>query len=255
MQKRILVMLISVLAASCCAFGQDTTAWAGTGVSTGTYCYGGGTVSCASYAGGTNTNDLNGSGIDIASVDDVDASLGYGIKDGALYFTSGAYNGISGSGGTWSWGSGGTLEITGCVQGATGTLAYANCSADSPTNPVLLSDSFTSVTLTTSNGTPEYVFGGLTGSLSSALVTYINSQGGSLSAAFGGTGSSATLDVVTVGATPGNNFTTTSTSNQSVSTAPVPEGWNLISTLGMFGFGMAAFVVARRLSLIKPLTF
>jgi len=255
MPRTIWIALLLALSTALCAFGQDTTAWAGTGVSTGTYCYGGGTISCASYASGTNTNDLNGSGIDIASVDDVTASLGYGIKDGALYFTSGAYNGTAGPGGTWTWGSGGTLEITGCVQGATGTLAYANCSTDLPTNPVLLSDSFTSVTLTTSNGTPEYVFGGLTGSLSSALVTYINSQGGSLSAAFGGSGSSATLDVVTVGATPGSNFTTTSTSNQAVATAPVPEGWNLIGTLGLFGFGMVGFVIARRVGMVKPLTF
>jgi len=251
MSRQIWIALLLALGTSLCAFGQDTTNWVGGATPAGFYCYGGGVSNCSSYAGGTNTDDLNGSGIDISTLGDPDAIISAAIKDGALYFTSGAYNG---GGTTWSWAGGGSLEITGCIAGVAGA-ALSDCTGDSASNPVLLEDSFTSVTLTTSGGVPEYVFGGLQGNLSSALVTYLNSLGGSVSAAFGGPGSTATLDVVTVTATPGNAFATTSTDTQSLDTAPVPEDWNLASTLGLFGFGMVAFVIARRFSLIKPLTF
>ena len=70
-----------------------------------------------SYSGGTSS--LEGYDIPILSVLGDSTSSHNGVSlpviDGLLNFTSGV-----GTSGTWSWASGGTLDITGCISGVTG---------------------------------------------------------------------------------------------------------------------------------------
>src|ERR1700683_3363254 len=99
MQKRILVLPMSLLVVSFCAFGDTgTTQWNITNGTTGSY----------SYAGGASI--LTGTGIGVENIVGSPTPVETGspnelaIVGGVLDFTSGANTG------GWTWGSPGTLS-------------------------------------------------------------------------------------------------------------------------------------------------
>jgi hypothetical protein len=82
------------------------------------------------------------------------------ILDGALSFTSGIYTG------GWSWGSGGTLSLTGCIEVSGSYLAVET------TSTVLVSDDFSSATVTDIVGGLGVQTANFTGTLDPTLAAY-----------------------------------------------------------------------------------
>lgn len=240
MTKRIWVVFLSVLATSACAFGQITdTYWTvdGTG---GSYSYTGGTAA------------LVGSNIEVTSVADATNSdtAGYTVYDvlgnddggASLAFTSGAGDG------TWSWGSGGTLTVTGCLS-TNGTT----CIAGESKTTVLITDDFTSAGVTSIGGGKGFSFGGLQGTIDAAAATLLG-----VSQSFVSPASQFSTKVSGLPGTAGGSFSgvTDATPGGTLDLfQAVPEGWSLLSSVGIFAFGLIIFGIARRLGLIKAVTF
>lgn len=229
MLTRTCVVLLGALFTSLSAFGTTyATQW--------TIASSGGAYS---WAGGS--APLVGSNIVVTQVEGeptpMNSGTSYTITDGSLNFTSGAYNGTPGS--TWSWGSGGSLSLTGCIAGITAP------SCNGSNNVVLVSDNFTNVLISTVNGSNKVTFGNLTGTINSTVAAYFG-----ISPVF--SVASTASDFVTIPQSPGSPF------SGAPSTAPggtmdlvAAENWSLSSTLGLFVFALAIFGAVDRLGLLK----
>jgi hypothetical protein len=232
-----LVLLLSVLVISFCAFGDTgTTQWNITNTTSGSY----------SYAGGTSV--LVGTGIGVENILGSPTPLNTGspnelaIVGGSLDFTSGANTG------GWTWGSPGTLSITGCIAAlGLGTITGGTCT----TAATLLSDDFTSVSISPIpvSGSPLGVeFGQLQGTMNGAIASYFGIS--TIFTSPASTGQDVLFGLPPSG--PGDAFagvTSTAPGGNLSLVSPVPENWSLFSTLGLFGFGLAAFGLAGRFGL------
>jgi len=148
MQKRLCVLLFSALLTSVCAFGQTDLEFQIASGGTISYSTGGslvGTDLAVSAVTGQGTPDNSGA---------------VTILDGALTFTSGIYTG------GWSWGSGGTLSLTGCIE------VSGSCLAGETTSTVLVSDDFSSATVTDIVGGLGVQAANFTGTLDPTLAAY-----------------------------------------------------------------------------------
>jgi hypothetical protein len=242
MQKRIWVLLISGLLASVGAFGQTLEFVIGTSGGTYTYAGGGGSL------GGSDITVLQ---VIVTGTTGSSPNGTYNITDGELNLTSGALSSVTSVSGVdvFTFNGGGTLDVQGCIAGVTGTGGGGACTASDDTAD-LLGDDFTSIEISNVSGV-QVQAGNLNG-------TYL----GSLATAFGvNTSIAAGTDNDTVTGVPVSGSSATSfTANNSgggaltTTAAAVPEDWSLSSTLGLFGFGIVVFVVARRFGL-KPLAF
>ena len=234
-QKILCLLAVATFGIVAVASAQDTTQWQVEGAgNTGLYSYGGG------------TNPLVGAGIQITEVTGegtpVDSGDSPAVVGGLLSFTTGA------STGGWNWGAGGTLTLTGCVQGVTGTGAGHTCQAGD-NSTVLLSDGFTSASITPIVGGVGITLGGLQGTMNPLVAAFFG-----VTTSFG-PGSNFS-DLVSGLPSAGASFTgLTSTLSGGNLVAQSPEGWSLSSSLGLFGFGLVLIVAARRLGLIKSVIF
>jgi hypothetical protein len=244
MQKRVLTVLILGTLVSFCAFG-DSTQWV-IAPSGGSYSYAGGAA------------PLVGTNIGIENVEGVGTPLHSGtlgtldIVGGSLDFTSGANTG------GWSWGTPGTLTITGCIAGVT-TVDLVCTVADE--SAVLVSDEFTSVSVTGVPGGLGFEFGSLQGTINADIAANFG-----MDPVFTSPGSTAT-DVVSGLPTTGVPFFLPATGSSFSGVTPsapggtlnlvsaVPEGWSFISSLGLLAFGLAVFGVARRRGVVKSVEF
>ena len=235
MQRPILVLLFSVFFTSLCAFGSETatdTVWQIAGVG-GSY----------SYAGGA--SDLIASGIAIDSVVDANESSSFGSTftvigtntggTANLSFTTGA-----GTAGQYSWTSGGTLTLTGCIEnGSSGA-----CIAAETLSTVLVSDEFTSVGIVPIGGGNGFEFGGLEGTLDPVAAAFLN-----VNQTFTSPASQMDDEVAGVPSIAGSSFSTgvstTPGGNLDLYAAIAPEPGSTI----LFGTGLLciAFVIRKRL--------
>jgi hypothetical protein len=158
--------------------------------------------------------------------------------NGSLSFTSGAFNGVPDA--TWSWGAGGTLNLTGCIAGVT---TSGSCNAS--TNTVLVSDDFQSVTVAPIGSSSfDLVFGQLQGTLNSALATYFG-----VPTQFAGD----SLSVILSASGAGTKFTGFNLGGI-ITTRPVvavPEDWNLLVGLVFFAGALGILGLAVRLGLLR----
>ncbi len=262
MTRRMLVVLGSGLVMALCAFGDSSTQWNLTN-SGGSYSY----YETSPGVGGA----LTGSGIGVENIVGESTPLESGgtliISDGVFSFTTGVYDG---NGSDYEWGAGASgnnppsLLVTGCISNVT---LVGDCSGSSPAygvagsdDVILVDDAFTSATIEPAGPVypnTEVVFGGVTGTINSAVAAYfgvstafvapsvagpyiqgVPSPGGETDPFGPGTSYSVTQ------ADPGGNLDLV---------AAVPEDWNLSSTLAIFAFGLGIFGLARRLGLIKAL--
>jgi hypothetical protein len=196
---------------------------------------------------GQASSGLVGSNIGVGSLDGVGTTENdgdtLGISFGDLNFTSGAYDG---NGSNWSWGAGGTLNITGCIAGVTSTTCTGS------NNVVLLGDDFESVSIVPVLQLGKYEFdvsfGALQGTLNSAVAAFFG-----LSDSFTAT----SLNLVFTAGTPGSAFNGTNIGGQinATSSVAVSEDWGLGSMMAFFAFAAAIFGLAWRLGLVKPVVF
>jgi hypothetical protein len=179
---------------------------------------------------GSSSSGLVGTNIPSSTVLGANTPLHNGaslsIVDGYLNFTSGQYNG---TGSNWSWGSGGTLYLTGCIAGVTATACTGY------NNVALLSDDFQSVQIVPVINALDVVFGNITGIVNPLVASYFGVPSAFSTASF-------TTAIVTSGR-PGSGFSGanllgTINADPSVST---PEYWGIGESLGFFAFVLAAF--------------
>jgi len=188
-----------------------------------------------SYSGGTSS--LEGFDIPILSVLGDSTSSHNGVSlpviDGLLNFTSGV-----GTSGTWSWASGGTLDITGCISGVTGN----SCN---PATNVLVDDDFTSVSVVQAGGFIDAVFGNVTGTIEPSVASYFG-----VPTAFS-TGS-FTAEIATVGS-PGSAFIGTNLTGVIKADPPVgtPENWSLRESVAFLAFAALAFAALTRRGVLR----
>jgi hypothetical protein len=159
------------------------------------------------------------------------------IVDGFLNFTSGAYNG---NGSNWSWGSGGVLNLTGCIPGVTAKV----CTGSNNVN--LVSDDFQSVKIETILGSLDAVFGNITGTLNAQVAAYFGVASQFQTASFG-------TGIVTSG-TPGSSLSGVNLLGH-IKAAPVtsvPERWGIGESLAFFGLVILLFTALVRFKLLRP---
>lgn len=193
---------------------------------------------------GNSSDGLVGNDIGIGSVTGLGTQLNnlgvLGISYGSLDFTSGAYNG---NGSNWSWGPGGTLNVTGCIAGVTS----ATCTGSN--NVTLLSDDFTSVSIVPVVQLGQYgfdvVFGDLQGNLNSTVASYFG-----LSEAF----TASSLNLLFTKGTPGHALSGTNIGGiiKANSAVAVTEDASLAGGLALYAIAAAVFALAWRLGVIKP---
>jgi len=233
-----LTSTIALLAMPVIALADGETDWFSTGG--GTYTYAGGSAS------------LIGNNIGISSVFGNGTPTNGGstlkITNGLLNFTSGAY---AGNGYNWIWDSTpankGTLNLTGCIAGVTGTGAGKSCTS-SDSNTVLLSDDFEFVQITPVSDHVEVIFGGIDGNLNAQLLSYFGLTNPSLAtASFGGILASG------LSLTPGGPIYSAinlgGTLTAQVDTT-VPETWSLTESLGFFALALGGLFGMVRLKVL-----
>jgi hypothetical protein len=233
MQGRMLLLLFSVLATSLCAFGDPTDLEFQIAGSGGSYNY--------NFSTGY---DLVGTGIEVTEVqgqgtpDNVGVTEAIysapGVLGGNLSFTSGSSTGV------WTWGSGGTLTVTGCVQGVTGTGAGGACQAGDYSN-VLVSDAFTSVQLVPVGNGQGFQFGGLTGDINPTLAAF---YGVSTTFVSTSTESDMVAGLPTIWSTFSGATSTGSGGNLSLDTSPSPAPEPGTAALWLTGIGL--LIVTRK---------
>jgi hypothetical protein len=246
MPRRILVLVISVLVTAVCSFG--TTPELSFGIEAG------GSYSYAGLGG-----NLTASGLLINSLTATNTPGGtdatpYTVIDGVLNFVSGAFTNTAN--GVWNFSGGAPgIIITGCIAGVTGTGAGGACTGVGDDTATLVSDQFNSAAIGVVDGSLEILAAGLNGNYLPSLASAFG-----VSTTF--TAASEETDFVgggIVGLTPGSGtaFSATSLGGAvgTMTSAAVPEDWTLSSSLGLFGFGMVAFAVARRFGFVKTATF
>jgi hypothetical protein len=264
MPRQIWTVLLAMLVTSFCAFGDSAASLWTTTPGTGTISYEPGTG-----PGGTDNSLETTTAIGVSTVEalnsfGVSIPPGFTITDGALTFETDTPGPTPGTLTSWQWG-GGTLEITGCIAGVTGTGVGGACTAANDTS-VLVDDSFTSVVIDPAmtigtHTAPGFIFGNLTGQIvPSSLVTALG-----LTTGYFGPRSSADIVLADTGAhklptTIGSSFTSVSTDGgQGAPSGTLDlvagEYWSPYNTLAVFGLGLAAFVGARRFGLIKSTVF
>jgi len=264
MPRQIWTVLLAILVTSFCAFGDSAASLWTTTPGTGAVSYEPGTG-----VGGTDNALETTTAIGVASVEALDA-LGVGIPpaltitDGALTFETDAPGPAPGTATSWQWG-GGTLEITGCIAGVTGTGLGGACTV-ADDSAVLVDDIFSSVVIDPAmtigaHTSPGFIFGNLSGNiLNPLLVTALGLPTNHFD-------SRSSADIVLADSGANKLPTTIGSSFMNVATdgglgAPAgtadlvaAEYWSPYSTLGIFVLGLAVFGVARRFGLIKSLAF
>lgn len=248
MQRRMWILLASVLVTSWCAFGNSDpgTEW--------TITSGADAAGTYSYAGGT--SDLFGSGIAVASVEGLStpkpgtSGQSFTILDGLLNFQSGAPTA------SWLWGPGGpgTLKVTGCIESAPNSNT---CIAGENTSTVLVSDEFTTVGVASIGGIMELQFGNLTGNLNPTVAAFFGIPTAFVSIpGLGGDDNSISGLPATVGAKFGGmSGPTVKSTGGEFTLASVPEGSILFSSLGLLTFGAIVLGLWRRLGFVKSVQF
>jgi len=228
MNKKMWLMLIALalFVMPVAAFANSmATNWAiGVG---GSVCFDTGLGSCT----GTGTA-LVGTGLPVTSVQGISTLLNSGttlnITGGVLNFSDGAY------GGSWTWGSGGTLSITGCITGIA-------CDG-SP----LLSDDFSSAQVISLGPTSYQVeFGQIQGAINPAIATYFG---------IGTSFSSSSLQLTlsdTADPLLGSSFTSINAGGTINAADAASENWNLSYSLVFFGLALALFGVLTRMKLLQ----
>lgn len=233
MQRRIWVVLVSGLLASVGAFGQQIEF--GIDSTTGTYSYNSSTSDDL-------TTDQSLTVDSITSTGNPD-NPAMSITDASLSFTTGSATGL------WSWGNGGTLTLSGCVDVTNG------CNG----GDVIFDATFASAEIVYLGPSMyQIALGSLSGDISTGVAQ-------ALGVGTGFTTSALNLDIEVPGGTlSGGTFTDaqtdpTGTNSFTVYTQPTtveaPEDWSIFSTLGIFAFGFAVFGVVHRLGLIKAVGF
>src|SRR5580658_5345742 len=203
----------------------DTTDWA----------LGAGGLYTAAGSGGV----LTGSNIPTLTVTGDGTPLDNGgsllIVDGFLNFTSGSYNG---NGSNWSWGSGGVLNLTGCIPGVTAAI----CTGSNNVN--LLSDDFQSVQIESVLGSLDAVFGNITGTLNARVAAFFGVSTQFETASFATT-------IVTAGR-PGGSLVGTNLLGQIKADPPtgVPERWTIFESLAFFGLVSLLFATLIRFKIL-----
>jgi hypothetical protein len=159
------------------------------------------------------------------------------IVSGYLNFTSGQYNG---TGSNWSWGSGGVLNLTGCIVGITSAVCTG------ANNVTLLSDDFQSVQIVPVLGSLDAVFGNITGNINSNLASYFGVSSVFATASF-------TTAISTTG-TPGRSFSGTNLLGtiNAVPTVATAEYWGIGESLGFFTLVLAVFGVLIYSKILRP---
>jgi hypothetical protein len=163
------------------------------------------------------------------------------ILDGELNFTSGSYDGTST---TWSWGAGGTLNLTGCIAGVTTTGLCTGFN-----NVTLISDDFQSVQIQSQGGFFDAVFGDITGSVNSAVAAYFGVPTTFASASF-------STQIASLG-TPSSLLTGSNVSGMIAADPPaagMPEYWSLSESLAFFGVVLLAFAALIRFRVLRLAT-
>lgn len=219
-RKLVFVILLVLLVTPIGLFGDSlgVTDWA---ISSG------GTVS---WDGGS--SPLVGTNLPVAFVVGIGTPLNSGIPlaitGGILDFTSGSYSGAG-----WSWGPGGSLDITGCIGLTCGTL---------------LTDGFQSVNVQSIAGTPFQVqLGNIEGTINPNLADYLGLEGNT---AF--TASSITLTLLDLPPGPGGIFSDLSLGGTiNANAVAASEDWNLSYSLVFFGLALAIFDVLTRARVLR----
>jgi len=229
--RRSQAALIGMLAGIVLSAGQafaDTTDWSlGPG---GLYTSSGGAGS-----------ELVGSNIPTLAVTGdgtpLDNGVSLAIVDGLLNFTSGAYDG---NGSNWTWGSGGVLNLSGCVPGVTAAVCTGS------NNVVLISDDFQSVTVQSVLGSLDAVFGNITGTINAQVAAYFGVSTTFETASF-------TTTILTSG-TPGKSLTGTNILGLIKADPPamgVPEHWGILESLAFFGLTFLSFALMLRFRVLR----
>lgn len=183
---------------------------------------------------------LSGSSLQVTSVN------GVSIAGGSLSFSDPTYSG------NWQWGSGGSLNLTGTVSaaGASGTL---------------LSDDFQNATVVDLSGTSYQVtFGAISGTLDSALATYLDVGDSFTGGALVLTLYDPALPAVGTAFTAANLGGTISGGGTSWAIAPggtvaaadpvsMDEHWSLPMSLVFYGIMAVLFWALARAKILTPL--
>jgi hypothetical protein len=158
------------------------------------------------------------------------------IVDGYLSFVSGSYDG---NGSNWSWGTGGVLNLTGCIAGVTAS----KCTGSNNVN--LLSDDFQSVQIKSVFGSLDAVFGNITGTLNSQVANYFGVSTQFDTAAF-------TTAIVTSGK-PGSSLIGTNLLGLIKADPPtnVPERWSIVESLEFFGLAFVFLADLLRFGILR----
>ena len=229
---------IVVLAAVFLAVGQasaQTTDWALS--PGGVYTSSGGS---GSVLVGSNIPTVSVSGA--GTLDNNGVSLS--IVDGLLSFTSGSYDG---NGSDWSWGSGGTLTLSGCIAGVTSTT----CSSDGSDNVTLISDDFQSVQIESIAGALDVVFGDITGTINAQVAAYFGVSANFEAASF--------MSAIVASGTPGKSLTGTNglgviaadPGGPGGPSTGVPEEWTLVDSIAFFGLVFLVFAILLRFKVLR----
>jgi len=248
MPRRILFALLLVLCTSLSAFGIETMTINVTGDASGTYCYDAGTE-CSSYG-----TDLVAQGVDISSLDTFNTPLNpavsESIQQGSLSLNTGSFIGLN-SNNQWVFAGPGALNITGCINGVTGSGTGHACQGTDYSD-VLVSDDFTGATLDPPGSGGEAVeMGNLSGTLNTLLAQFYG-----ISTVF--TAASESLDIVlpsgtVAGGAFSGGYTNFLTTNELTLLTTVPEDRTFVGTMGVLFLGLAVFGLARRSGLIRAL--
>jgi len=249
MPRQIWVALLLVLGTSLCAFATTTdndTEWVITSQA----------GSSISYNAST-SGDVVGTGINVGSIlgqlnGTTNATPAPLEMWGTMTFTSGAADP-----GTWNFGAG-TLAINGCVAGIAGAGVVNGSDTGCTKSVLLMNATFANVQISATSTGMGAVMGDVAGTID---VAGIASHFG-VSTTFVAPPSSASIPLKGLPHDPpftnyGTFFTgaKVANGNGAATLYTAPEDSSLFSAFGIFGLGLAAFVLSRRFGLIKTVSF
>ena len=155
------------------------------------------------------------------------------ITDGFFSFTSGAYEGNG------TWGSGGTLTLTGCIVGITASACNGS------DNIALLNDDFQSLQLQDVLGSLEVSFGNITGTVNPVVAQYFDVPASFSSASF--------ETALLANGTAGYNLTGTNLLGLIKADPPstLPESWGMADLFEFLAFALVCFVALLRSRILR----
>ncbi len=193
--------------------------------------------------GGTsswNAGALIGSDIPIVSVMSSGPSLA--ITDGILNFNTVANNGSA-----WSWGAGGAFTVMGCIHGVTS----GTCDGSINDHDVaLITGAFSGTVSIVQAGMDGIAFGAIQGFIDQSVANHFG-----LSSNYFSVGTWSTT-IQNLGTMPNNSpFSGAANSGGGIGTSSfvsVSEDWTVSFGFIFFGFAVAAFGLASRVGLLRP---